>query len=57
MGKFPVNLINPTTLHILKNISLYLPENYELIAGVRTENINLSYDLITVVARGDAHQI
>jgi len=28
MGKFPVDLINPTTLHnILKNVSLHLPEN------------------------------
>ena len=58
MGKLPVNLINPTTLHnILKNVSLHLPENYELIAGARIENIHLYYDFITVAAVGDAHHI
>jgi len=50
MGKFPVNLINPTTLrNILKNVSLHLPKNYELIAGARIENIQLRYyDFMTV---------
>jgi hypothetical protein len=58
MGKLPINFINPTTLHnILKNVSLYLPENYELIAGARIENIHLYYDFITVAAIGDAHHI
>ena len=58
MGKLPVNLINPTTLHnILKGVSLQLPENYELIAGARIENVHLYYDLITVAAIGDAHHI
>ena len=42
MGKLPVNLINPINLHnILKNVSLHLSENYELIAGARKENIHL----------------
>jgi hypothetical protein len=58
MGKLPVNLINPITLqNILKNVSLHLSENYELIAGARKENIHLYYDLITVAAIGDAHHI
>ena len=49
MGKLAVNLIIPTTLHnILKGVSLELPENYELIAGARIENVHLYYDLITV---------
>ena len=57
-GKLPVNLINPTALHnILKNISLHLPENYELIAGASMENIHLYYYFITVAAIGDAHSI
>jgi len=56
MEKLPVNLINPTTLHnILKNVSLHLPENYELIAGARIENIHLYYYFITVAVIGDAH--
>jgi hypothetical protein len=32
--KLPINLLNPVTLYnILKNVSLRLPEGYELIAG------------------------
>jgi hypothetical protein len=32
-GKLPVKLINPTTLHnILRNVSLNLPDGYELIS-------------------------
>jgi len=47
-----------TTLHnILKNASLHLQENYELIAGARIENVHLYYDFITVAAIGDAHHI
>jgi len=58
VGKLPVNLINPTTLHnILKNVSLHLPENYEIIARARLENIHLYYDFITVAAMEDAHHI
>jgi hypothetical protein len=58
IGKLPVNLMNPTTLHnILKNFSLHLPENYELIARARIENIHLYYDFITVATIGDAHHI
>jgi len=56
--KFPINLINPTALHnTLKNASLHLPANYELIAEARIENIHLYYDFITVAAIGDAHHI
>jgi len=58
MGKLQINLINPTTLHkILKKVSLHLPENYELIAGAKIENIHVYYDFITVAAIGDAHHI
>ena len=58
MGKLTINVIIPAALHnILKNVSLYLPENYELITGARMENIHLYYDFITVAAIGDAHHI
>ena len=58
MGKLPINLFNPITLHnILKNISLHLPENYELTAGKRIENIHLYYELIKVLILGDAHHV
>ena len=36
LGKLPIGFMNPTTLHnILRNVSLQLPENFELVAGVR----------------------
>jgi len=36
LGKLPISFVNPTTLHnILRNVSLQLPENFELIAGTR----------------------
>ena len=58
MEKLLVNLINNATLYnILENISLHLPENCELIAGARIENIHLYYYFITVAAIGDAHHI
>jgi len=42
LGKLPIGFINPTTLYnILRNVSLHLPENFELVAGVKIENINL----------------
>jgi len=58
MEKLQVNLINPTALHnILKNFSLHLPENYELIAGARIEDIHLYYDFITVAAVRNAQHM
>ena len=57
-GKLSVNLINPTTLRsILQNVSLQLPEGYELIAGTRVENIHLYYNLITVTVLGNFHSV
>jgi hypothetical protein len=53
-GRLPVNLITPTTLHnILRNVSLHLPENYELIVGARVENAHYYYDLFTVSVIGN----
>jgi len=47
-----------TTLHnILRNVSLHLPENFELVAGVKFDNIHLYYGLITVTVLGNAHGI
>ena len=56
LGKLPINLLNPVTLHnILKNVSSHLPEGYELIAGNKIENVYLYYELIKVAIFGDAH--
>jgi hypothetical protein len=56
--KLPLSLISPHVLHnILQNISLCLPENYELIAGTKFGNIHEYYELIKVTAVGTAHDI
>jgi len=40
-GKLPITIIGPNILHsILRNISLCLLENYELIACTKLDNIN-----------------
>jgi hypothetical protein len=37
----------PSVLHnVLKNISLLLPEKFELIAGIKIENVHMYYELI-----------
>jgi len=57
-GKLPIGLINPTTLQgILRNISLQLPEGYELIVGTKTDKIYMYYELVQVSVIGDAHSI
>jgi hypothetical protein len=55
-GKLPLSQITPTTLHnILRNVSLHLPEGYQIIAGTQLQNIYLYYDLITVSVIGNVH--
>jgi len=40
-GSLSVSLINPTVLlNILKNVSVQLASGYEIIAGIRAENIH-----------------
>jgi hypothetical protein len=40
-GSVSMKLISPSSLQsILRNITLHLPEGYELIAGSRTEDIH-----------------
>jgi hypothetical protein len=44
LGKLPISFVNPTTLqNILRYVSLQLPENFELIAETRIQNIHLYY--------------
>jgi hypothetical protein len=58
LGKLPGNLLNPTTLHnILWNVSLHLPEGYELAVGTRAGNVYLYYELVRVAVIGEAHCI
>ena len=57
-GKLPMSILSPNILHsVLRNISLCLPENYELIAVTKFDNIHLYYELIKVTAVGNAHAI
>ena len=48
-GKLPISFINPTVLlNIFKNVSLQLPGGYELMARIRSENVDLYYELIKI---------
>jgi hypothetical protein len=48
--KLSMTIVGPNVLHnILRNISLCLSENYELIACTKFHNIHLYYELIRVV--------
>jgi len=46
-----------TKQSILRNITLHLPEGYELIAGTRTEDINQYYKLSKVSIVANSHSI
>jgi hypothetical protein len=55
LGKLPVSLITPVTLHsILINISLNLSDNYELVAGTKFQDVYLYYELVKVALVGYA---
>jgi hypothetical protein len=44
LGKIPLNLISPIMLReMLKNVTLLLLEGYDLIAGLRPNNVYLYY--------------
>jgi hypothetical protein len=54
----PINFVNPTVLlGILKNVSLQLPNSHTLIAGIRSENIHLYYELIKVSIIATPHNL
>ena len=58
LGKLPITLINPSTLqNILRNVTLHLPEGYQLISGTSIDNMPLYYQLATVTLVGNAHGI
>jgi len=57
-GKFPMIIVVPNNLHdILRNISLCLHRNYELVAGTKLDNIHWYYELIRVTVVGSIHGI
>jgi len=57
-GRLSIKLVNPTVLQsILRNVTLRLPEGFELIAGTSIENIHLYYELTTVSIVANTHCI
>jgi hypothetical protein len=56
--KLPITIIGPGALYnILRNISVCLPDNYELIGGTKIENIYIYYEVIKVSIIGNSHGI
>ena len=56
LGNLPIKLIDPMTLqNILRNVTLSLPNGYELIGGTKTENIHLYYQIAKVSMIANAH--
>jgi len=54
----PIKFANLTTLqNILRNVTLQLPEGYEIIAGTTNENVHIYYELAKVSLFGNAHSI
>jgi len=57
-GKLPIKLVKPTQLqNILRNVTLHLPEGYELMVGTRTENVHIYYELAKVSLVATLHSI
>jgi len=57
-GNLSMKLISPSSLQsILRNITLHLPEGYELIAGTRTEDIHQYYKLSKVSIVANSHSL
>jgi hypothetical protein len=49
LGTIPVNLLTPRVLqYIIKNVSLSLPDGYELVADSGLENMAWYYELVQV---------
>jgi hypothetical protein len=56
LGRIPLNLLKPYMLReMLKNVTVVLPEGYELIGGVNPNNIFLYYVMVQVMVLADLH--
>jgi hypothetical protein len=56
MGRIPVNMISFNRLHeILKNVSLSLPEDYELLMGVQFNKLPRYYQHVPAALIADIH--
>jgi len=58
LGMLPVSLVTPVTLlSILTNISLNLPDNYELVARTKFQDIQIYCELVKIAYVGNAHGV
>ena len=57
-GNLPVKLIGPLTLQdILRNVTLQLPDGFELIFGTKTENMHHYYQVAKEVVVAKVHHV
>jgi len=57
-GKLPIKLVNPVELqNILRNVTLQLPESYELAIGSSKQNIHWYYEFIKVAVVANTRSI
>jgi hypothetical protein len=56
LGKLAVAILKSSVLHnVLRNISLVLTEKFELVAGIKIENVHMYYELIKASILSNAH--
>jgi hypothetical protein len=56
LGNVPMNLVKPNVLRdMLKNVTMILPENLELIASLNPNNMYLYYDMIRAMVLTHVH--
>jgi len=56
--RLPMTLVNPLVLYnVLRNVSLQLPENHEVIAGTKWTNIYYYYNVIKATVVGNTHEM
>jgi hypothetical protein len=57
-GNLPVKLIDPLTLqNILINVTLQLPDGFELIFSTKTENMHQYYQIAKVAVVANGHHV
>jgi hypothetical protein len=56
LGRTPLNLVSQTTLReLLRNVTLTLPEGFELIFVLRPNNVYLYYEVVEAIMLADVH--
>ena len=56
LGKIPLNLVRPNMLReMLKNVTMVLPEGYDLLACLNSNNMFMYYEMVQAVVLADLH--